>query len=179
VTNPERVLLVGFMASGKSSVGMELASLLGWRFYDFDRVVEARIGETVATIFRTRGEEYFREVESDVAAELLTETSAVLATGGGWPAQPGSWDRVPGATMSVWLRVSAGVAVQRASREGPLRPLLEGEGGEDRADALLRARENSYARARKSLDSERYDPQALARMIVEFMDLERDSATKK
>ena len=162
MTNPERVLLVGFMASGKSSVGRELASLLRWRFYDFDQFVEERVGETVSTIFRTRGEEYFRGVESDVAENLLAETAAVLASGGGWAAQPGSWEIVPEDTMTVWLRVSAGVAVQRASREGPLRPLLEGEDVEDRVGALLRARETSYARAQHSLDSERHEPRELA-----------------
>ena len=78
------------MGSGKSSVGKELAPLLGWRFYDFDQVVEERVGDTVSTIFRTRGEEYFRGVESDVAEDLLPETSAVLATGGGGLPSPGA-----------------------------------------------------------------------------------------
>ena len=178
MTNPQRVLLVGFMASGKSSVGRELAPLLGWRFYDIDQVVEERIGETVSTIFRIRGEEYFRRIESDVAAELLAETSAVLATGGGWPVQPGSWEIVPDLTMSVWLKVSCGVAVERASREGPVRPLLEGEESETSVEALLQAREASYARAQYSLDSERYDPRELAGMILELLDRERDRATK-
>ena len=167
------------MASGKSSVGRELASLLRWRFYDFDQFVEERVGETVSTIFRTRGEEYFRGVESDVAENLLAETAAVLASGGGWAAQPGSWEIVPEDTMTVWLRVSAGVAVQRASREGPLRPLLEGEDVEDRVGALLRARETSYARAQHSLDSERHEPRELAGMIAELIDQERDQATKE
>ena len=167
------------MASGKSSVGRELAPLLGWRFYDFDRVVEERVGETVSTIFRTRGEEYFRGVESDVAEKLLAETAAVLATGGGWPVRPGSWEIVPEDTMTVWLRVSAGVAVQRASREGPLRPLLEGEDVEDRIGALLRVRETSYARAQHSLDSERHNPRELARIIARLMDRKRDQATKE
>ncbi|MEE2669370.1 MAG: shikimate kinase [Gemmatimonadota bacterium] len=179
MTNPKRVLLVGFMGSGKSSVGRELAPLLGWRFYDFDQAVEERVGETVSTIFSTRGEEYFRGVESDVAEELLAETSAVLATGGGWPAQPGNWEIVPDNTMSVWLRVSSGVAIQRASREGPLRPLLEGEGAEGRVDALYQIRQTSYARAQHSLDSERHNPRELAGNILELIDGKRDQAMKE
>jgi len=166
---PGRVLLVGFMASGKSSVGKELASRLGWDFQDFDPVIEARAGKSVSRIFEEDGEVEFRRLESGVAQELLARSDTVVASGGGWPAQPGSWKVVPEDTLSIWLRVSPEVAVRRASAEGSTRPLLDGEDATDRATALLIAREASYRRARYSLDSEQYGPVELAGEILNLM----------
>ena len=166
---PERVLLVGFMASGKSSVGRELASRLGWDFEDFDTVIEERTGKSVSQIFLEDGEAEFRRLESGVAEELLARSDTVVASGGGWPAQSGSWKMVTEDTMSVWLQVSPDVAVRRASQEGPTRPLLEGGGVTDRATALLLAREASYGRAQYTLDSEQYGPEELAGEIMKLM----------
>ena len=167
---PDRVLLVGFMASGKSSVGMELASRLGWAFVDLDTLIEARAGKSVAEIFSEDGEVEFRLLESNVADECLARSDTVIASGGGWAAQPGSWKMVTEDTMSVWLQVSPTEAVRRASEQGPTRPLLEGENVMDRATALLLTREASYRRARYTLDSERYTPQELADEIVNLME---------
>ena len=168
------MLLVGFMASGKTSVGKELATLLEWGFHDFDATIEERAGVTVAEIFRRDGEERFREIESEVASGLLKEEEAVLATGGGWPAQPGSWEAVPDRTLSVWLRVSPWVAVQRASSEGLVRPLLLGERPLERAVELLEQREASYGRAQVVLDSDEEDPAALATMIMKHIRSDSD-----
>ena len=76
---------------------------------------------------------------------------------------------VPEETMSVWLQVSPGVAVHRASEEGSKRPLLEGGNVLDRATTLLLAREASYRRARYALDSERCGPRELVDEIMKLM----------
>ena len=166
---PGRVLLVGFMASGKSSVGKELASRLGWDFEDFDTAIEGRAGKSVSQIFSEDGEDEFRRLEAGVAEELLARSNTVLASGGGWPAQPGSWRMVTEDTISIWLQVSPAVAVRRASEEGGTRPLLDGGDVIDQATALLLAREASYRRARYTLDSERYRPLELADEIMKLM----------
>ena len=92
---PQRVLLVGFMASGKSSVGRELATLLGWEFFDFDAVVESRAATSVAEIFRERGEPEFRRLEAEVAGDLLARARVLPASGGGGAAQVRGWGRAP------------------------------------------------------------------------------------
>ncbi len=166
---PERVLLVGFMASGKSSAGKELASRLEWDFEDFDTVIAARAGKSVSQIFAEDGEAEFRRLESTVAEELLARSDTVVASGGGWPAQPGAWKMVTEDTMSVWLKVSPVVAVRRASEQGHTRPLLDGENVTERATALLLSREASYRRARYAVDSEQYGPPELADEIVKLM----------
>ncbi len=166
------------MASGKSSVGRELATLLGWEFRDFDAVVEGRAGASVAEIFRDHGEAEFRRLESEVAGELLARSRVVLASGGGWPAQAGSWDGVPENTLSVWLRVSPGVAVRRASGEGPLRPLLDVADALERAGELLREREAAYRQAEIELDSDADDAATLALKIMQLVRL-RPSGTER
>ena len=176
---PERVLLVGFMASGKSSVGKELASRLGWAFEDFDTAIEARAGKSVSQIFSEDGEDEFRRLESGVAEELLARSDTVVASGGGWPAQPGAWNMVTEDILSVWLKVSPAVSVRRASEQGPTRPLLDGGDATERATALLLGREASYRRARYTLDSEQYSPLELAGEIVKLMKSEPDPTAEE
>jgi shikimate kinase len=171
------VLLLGFMASGKTTVGRRLAERLGWRFTDFDREVEARAGRTVARIFDESGEEAFRTLEGKVGEEWLARPRVVLAAGGGWPTRPGRLEQVPPDTLTVWLRVDPSTAVQRAARHPGTRPLLSGvqdEAVQDealtRASELIRAREPFYAASRLHLDTAGASPDALVDAIVRFMD---------
>ncbi|MED5200216.1 MAG: shikimate kinase [Gemmatimonadota bacterium] len=162
-------MLVGFMASGKSSTGKELASRLDWDFKDFDTEIAARARKSVSRIFAEDGETEFRRLESSVAEDLLARGDTVVASGGGWPAQPGAWKMVAEDTMTVWLKVSPAVAVWRASKQGPTRPLLDGEDGTEQATVLLLGREAAYGRAQYSLDSERYRPPEMADEILKLM----------
>ena len=149
----QRIVLVGFMAAGKSTVGRYLAGALGWDFHDLDEVVETQEGRTIAAIFAESGESFFREVEARVAEEYLTRERVVLATGGGWAAEPGRLRTLPGRTLTVWLKVSPEEAVRRAG-EGEDRPLLAGPDRVERAAALLRKRTSRYAAADIEVDTE-------------------------
>ena len=165
----DRVLLVGFMGSGKTVVGQALANRLGWRFIDFDWEIEGQCAKDVASILRDQGEPYFREVESAVGARCLEETGAVLASGGGWPAHPGRMEDLPPRTFSVWLMVSAGEAVRRAGLDGSTRPLLSGADPIARARELLHAREEWYALANMVLTTDDRDPTELAEEIAKHV----------
>jgi shikimate kinase len=166
-----RVLLTGFMGSGKSTVGRILAERIGWDFADFDEVVAEEAGLDIGTIFRELGEARFREMEARVGDRLLSRSEVVLASGGGWAAVPGRLEGLDPGTFSVWLRVSPEVAVERISSvaaEAP-RPLLEGPDPLDTARRLLADREEWYARSRLTLDSDGADPGALAAEIVRHL----------
>jgi len=80
---PRRIVLTGFMGSGKSTVGPLLAQHLGWRFADADQVIEAAAGCSIPEIFRQHGEPGFRQREYDAIARLISEEHLVLALGGG------------------------------------------------------------------------------------------------
>ena len=153
VAQVDRIVLVGFMAAGKSTVGRGLARALGWDFHDLDDVVEAREGRSVAAIFAESGEPAFREIEAGVAEECLRHQRVVLATGGGWAAQPGRLQSLPEGTLTVWLRVSPEEAVRRAG-ESTNRPLLAGDNRLEAAAALLRQRTSRYAAADLEVDTE-------------------------
>jgi len=161
----ERILLVGFMGSGKTRVGQALARVLGWGFRDFDVEVSSRVGLPIPEIFRQHGEGFFRDIEEQIGAELLQERSVVLASGGGWPAAPGRMEGLGPSTLSVWLQVTAEDAVRRVREEGPTRPLLAGVDPVSRARALLKDREPFYGKAQIAIDSTETGPEDLARRI--------------
>ncbi|HXS76171.1 MAG TPA: shikimate kinase [Terracidiphilus sp.] len=82
-TSPVRIVLTGFMGSGKSTVGPLIADRLGWRFVDVDDVIEAEAGASIARIFAERGESEFRDLEYKTIARLASGDHLVLALGGG------------------------------------------------------------------------------------------------
>jgi shikimate kinase len=168
-----RVVLVGFMGSGKTTVGRLLAHRLGWSFVDLDDEVEAAAGSTVEELFRDRGEAAFRELEAAAGTAALAREHTVLAPGGGWSLAPGRLEALPAGSLSVWLKVSPETAVRRATTMGRVRPLLAGADPIDRARALIAEREPVYARAQLHLDAERSTPAALARAIADQVEAKR------
>jgi shikimate kinase len=120
----DRVVLVGMMGAGKTTVGRELAARLGWRFLDSDALVEASTGSTVAELFATGGEDAFRAEESRVLAEALaSDGPAVVSAAGGAVLAPANRALLATARAVVWLRAEpATLAARVGSGEG--RPLL-------------------------------------------------------
>ena len=81
-----RIALVGYMGSGKSTVGKLLSERMSIPFIDLDKVIETREGKTIAALFGEKGETYFRQLESNALIEILSQnTPFILATGGGTP----------------------------------------------------------------------------------------------
>jgi len=163
---PDRILLVGFMAAGKSAVGRSLARELGWRFLDADREIARIEGRSIAAIFREDGEAAFRELEARVTAQLLQEDRVVVASGGGWPCRPGRLDALPPGTLSIWLQVRDDVILERASRRKGQRPLLDVEDPATRIRELLAEREPWYRMADWTVAGDHGSPAQLARRIA-------------
>ncbi len=121
------VFLVGFMASGKSSVGQELARRLNWDFVDLDARIESRERQTISEIFRDRGEPGFRLAETSVLRDLLTESlkrDSVVALGGGAFVQERNRELLQ-QWPSVFLEAPAAELWQRSLTDGIERPLRE------------------------------------------------------
>ncbi|MBL7952133.1 MAG: shikimate kinase [Flavobacteriales bacterium] len=143
------VQLIGFMCTGKSRIGRELAPLLGLPFHDLDRVVENRVGP-IKPFFERQGEEAFRAVETEVLHELLAGPPGVISMGGGTPCEGDNLQRMKAAGTVVWLDVPLDVLMSRVERAGGDRPLLAGlKGGalRERVEALLAPRLPFYAQA--------------------------------
>ncbi len=165
-----RVVLVGFMGAGKTSVGRRLAGRLGWRFVDVDEAVERAAGVSVPEIFRRHGEARFRALEERTAAGIFEEDLVVVATGGGWGAHPGRLDTLPPGTVSVWLEVGAAEAVRRAAGRPGRRPLLDVDDPLEAARDLLRRRAPHYARATLRVDTEGHSVDDVTATILRILE---------
>jgi len=163
-------VLVGFMASGKTTVGARLAEMLGWTALDFDEEIERRTGLTVPEIFRRLGEREFRRLEAELTREVAHLENVVLTPGGGWITQPGLLDVFDADTLVVWLRVSPEEAVRRASRTLTHRPLLAGPDPLATAIRLIEQRTPLYRLADVSIDVDGRDADDVAREIAEMVD---------
>jgi shikimate kinase len=173
VTAARRIVLVGFMAAGKTAVGRLLAAELGWDFLDLDRVIEEAAGRSVAAIFAEEGEAGFRAREAEATAVAARRLDAVLAPGGGWVLQPELMQSVRCDGVVVWLQVTAAEAVRRAWADGIERPLLKGPQPLERASDLLRQREALYRQADLVIDTTGRSARDVADEVLQLLGLER------
>jgi shikimate kinase len=164
---PRNVILVGFMGAGKSTVGRLLARRLGRCFVETDAMITAREGRSIPEIFADRGETYFRQLEAEVLEALTDKRGHVVATGGGFPCEPGVMDRLLTLGTVVWLAADFEAVYARANRVGG-RPMLAGRSAEDAA-ALYRVRQDSYRRAHLALDTTRMTVDAVVGRIVRHL----------
>ncbi len=159
---PSRVVLVGFMGSGKSAVGRALARRLGYQFEDMDRRIEERAGRTITEIFQEEGEEAFRKLEGEEALALSRLTDRVVASGGGAFARPETRAVLQKGAITVWLQCDIGRILSRVPADGS-RPLA---GNRAIMQALLAEREPSYRTADVAVDASTGSPREVAERIV-------------
>jgi len=163
-----RIVLVGFMAAGKTTVGRLLAARLGRPFVDLDEEVESVAGRPIAELFTSGGEAGFREMEARVTRELDGARDVVVATGGGWMARPELRDRWPDA-VRVWLRVSPPMVVRRLRGRVEGRPMLNPEAPERSVRNLLDERLGDYARAELAVDTDGRTPEQVTDRILDLL----------
>jgi shikimate kinase len=125
-TTPRRIVLTGFMGSGKSTVGPLVAERLGWRFVDADEAIEADAGCTIAEIFAREGEAGFREREAAAIARLVVDDRLVLALGGGAIEREATRHLLASdaGTLLVHLEVELATTLRRCGESDATRPVL-------------------------------------------------------
>ncbi len=139
------IVLTGFMATGKTTVGKLLAKHLNYQFVDTDDMIVQRAGMTVAEIFSTKGEPAFRTMESDLAKELAQKTGLVISTGGGMMLDPANAS-VLSTTGQIFCLVATPEEIfDRVSKDTRAkRPLLESDDPMKQVTQLLAQREQTY-----------------------------------
>jgi len=120
----KHVILIGFMGSGKSTIGKKLAESLGVLFLDSDSVIEEKEGQSVSEIFEQQGEDYFREKEREFIAGLDAIQPSVVSVGGGMPCFFDNMEQLKAKGKVFYLNVSVMTLVKRVIAERATRPLL-------------------------------------------------------
>ena len=173
-THVQRVVLMGYMGAGKTSVGRLLAEALGWTFLDLDAHVEVRTGTSVPELFARHGEARFRHLESTALANALAQNAMVLALGGGTPETLTNrllLEQTPG-TLLIYLEASFSTLYDRCMLQSfaapeHLRPVLTSPA---EAEARFHARMPLYRRlARHTIATGEQDPTETARAILKLL----------
>jgi shikimate kinase len=105
--------LTGFMAAGKSTVGPILANTLGWEFYDLDKEVEIKAGMKIVELFKHKGEEYFRKMETKILNELSLKDKVIISLGGGAIASKENFKIIKSSGKIIYLKSSPEIAYKR------------------------------------------------------------------
>jgi shikimate kinase len=167
------IALVGFMGSGKSTVGRRLARRLGREFIELDRLIEQRAGANISEIFRERGEGGFRELEEEVIKEVGDSThDAVIACGGGAILRLANVDRLKESSNIIYLETDTPILQGRLARIRS-RPLLNRPDREQVIEELHNARRPLYeAAADITIKTERRSFAAVINEIIERLGID-------
>lgn len=141
----QNIILIGFMGSGKSSIGKQLSRRLGYDYLDTDDLIVSKAGKSITTIFETEGEPSFREFETEILEEFLlsSKKNFVLSTGGGIILSEKNQPLLKSLGIVIWLDASPDVLFERATRQTK-RPLLEVEYPRRTFNELLAKRLSLY-----------------------------------
>lgn len=141
----KNIILIGFMACGKSSVGRRLSQAFNMEFLDTDELIEQKAGTTVSDIFATQGEAAFRAMETECLKDLLGRSGGafVLSVGGGLPIREENRKLLSQIGTVIYLKVSAETVFRRV-RNDKTRPLLQTSNPRGRIMDLMSARKQFY-----------------------------------
>ena len=151
----KRIVLIGYMGSGKTTVGKALAKEIGLPFYDLDWYIETRMRKKVSQIFAERGEEGFRQIERNMLHEVAEFEDVVISCGGGTPCFFDNMEYLNQQAQVVYLRCEPEVLRMHLLMGKGDRPLLKGKTPEELVGYIreqLEYREQFYTKARFTLD---------------------------
>lgn len=162
------IILIGFMGSGKTSVGKYLADRLSYQFRDTDQVIEKKAGDSISHIFSVHGEEYFRNLETDLLKELVQNLEkTVVSTGGGLPIRGQNAMLLKELGYVVFLKASKQTTLDRILGD-TTRPLLQGDDLEEKVERMLKIRTPIYEKtAHKIITTDRRPISEISQFIME------------
>jgi len=161
----QNIALIGFMGTGKSSVGRLVADQLRFTFLDTDDVIVARAGKTITDIFAQEGEAIFRERESHLVEELTHRTRTVISTGGGLPVNPANLASLKSHALVICLWASPEIIWEHVRGQSH-RPLLTESDPLGKVRSLLAAREPFYRQADVLVNTEMRSLREVAQQVI-------------
>ena len=151
----KRIILIGYMGAGKTTIGKALSKELGIIFYDLDWYIESRMRKSVSEIFAERGEEGFRKIEYNMLHEVAEFENVIISCGGGTPCFFDNMDYLNQQGQVVYLKASPEVLYKHLQMAKVERPLLKGKASEELIAFIreqLDKREPFYSKAKYTLD---------------------------
>ncbi len=172
------VALIGFMGTGKTAVGQLVARRLGMKFIETDALIEMKANKSIPQIFAERGEITFRELEIDVIRDVVRETGAVIACGGGVVLNWINIQRLHESTVIVHLSATPAVTYRRVADQVGRRPLLNVPDPRTRISELVRFRRPFYQRAADiAVDTSRLTVEEAASAVI--AELKKDASFRQ
>ena len=169
----EKIILSGYRATGKSSIGRILADLLGFDFIDTDQAIEKRQGETITEMVDRGGWDLFRRKEEDMLLELARSKNKVIATGGGSVMHEKAWVKLRENGLAVWLTADVKTICQRLAADSDSedqRPPLTEMGTMNEIAMVLSERQPLYEKSSDlTINTEGKTPEEVAEFILAEM----------
>ncbi len=168
------VILVGYMGSGKTTLGKKLAARLGLTFMDTDKIIEEKEAQSVDALFATKGETYFRQLEQALVEELKQLDHVLIATGGGMPCYNNLMEELKTIGFTIYLKRPAKELAHRVKNSKKIRPLLRDKNEEELLaymEEMLQKRAPYYEQAHLIVDRE---VQAIASLELQIKALTRN-----
>ncbi len=170
----KRIFLIGFMGSGKSTLGRRLRSEMDWDFLDLDDVFEDKFQTTIKQYFATLGEDAFRKAEQEVLKDVIHKDRVIIATGGGTPCFFNNMDVMNKNGLTIYLKLSVDTLIGRLNSGKQVRPLVAGKSGEELykfIETKLKEREGYYNTSKVVVDAEVLGVEAYVQIIKASGDL--------
>lgn len=164
----KNIILVGFMGTGKTAVGKELAQKLKMKFVDMDDIIEERESMEISEIFAKKGEPYFREVEKEIAKEISKQSNLIIAAGGGAVINEENVKNLKSNGIMICLTASPDKILERT--KGYIhRPLLNVSDQKTKISELLAKRAQYYARADYQIDTTNLTIDEVVQKILDIL----------
>ncbi|MCD8554072.1 shikimate kinase [Seleniivibrio sp.] len=165
----KNIYLIGFMGTGKTTVGKILADEFKMKFVDTDKLVEEMTGRTISEIFEESSEEDFRKFETDVLREITEEKGMIVSTGGGIVVTRGNLELMKNSGFVFTLIADAATIHERLKKDDTCRPLLEVEEPLDEIKRLLFERAAFYINAHHIIETSDITPREAADQIIAIL----------
>jgi shikimate kinase len=166
-----KIILVGYMAVGKTTIAHFLAEKINFRVIDLDKLIENKVGLPINEIFQGKGEIYFRKIEHELFSEIATsDESLIISTGGGTPCYANNHLLLTGQNIvSVYLKASLDTILERLTSEKKGRPLVSGKTDEELQEFVAKhlfERSYFYNQAMFTVSVDNKTPSAITEEII-------------
>lgn len=160
--------LIGMMGTGKSTIGREVAKKIKIKFVDLDKIIEKNEGQSIAELFKKKGEKYFRDIEEKTFFSLDSSKHIILATGGGAFLNKKIREGILKSYISVWLNASIETLVERVSYNINKRPLINEDNVTDSIKTLKKLRDPIYKEANFEINCSQFARDVVIKKVISF-----------